>query len=519
MALPHEEGNAALAARASLLERLRGIGVAAEERTDPDPVNTAEPLLFHLERNFGAAEPERRPAGEGLVILRSAGARGEAEAIAAEVAKLVAGGADPAEIAIVLRDPARRGPLVASVLESYGIAAALEVELPVVATSVGGALVALLDAELGSGARERPAPLPARPLRGHPAGGRLAREGGSPQAGAGRGGGAAALAGEARRAAGRPGAARGGRRRPAGRAGRRGRPHRRNDGLATAGRARGRPAAGARRGAGAARRGVDLGGARRARRAGRSWRPAPAELAATIEALRFRAWSGPVEGRVRIADPRRLRAARFDHVFVASLQDGEFPRRDGDRDPFLSDAQRASLGLDPRRDPEDEERYLFHACVALPRRRLFLSYRDSDEDGGAEARSPLLDEVRRLLDPPPDERSPDPVEESLTIGRDLTQVVHPVAEAPSEDELARAIAAHGRRRRPGRPADPGRRRRPGGGPRRDADRVRQGRRGRRPRPRAARQPGGDRLAGRGPRLRRHDPGGLRPLLLPLVRRP
>ena len=35
----------------------------------------------------------------------------------------------------------------------------------------------------------------------------------------------------------------------------------------------------------------------------------------------------PVEGRVRIASPYRLRAGRFDHVFVGSLQDGEFPRR------------------------------------------------------------------------------------------------------------------------------------------------------------------------------------------------
>ena len=54
----------------------------------------------------------------------------------------------------------------------------------------------------------------------------------------------------------------------------------------------------------------------------------------------FRVWSGPVEGRVRIASPYRLRAARFDHVLVGSLQDGEFPRRDRGGDPFLSEAQR-----------------------------------------------------------------------------------------------------------------------------------------------------------------------------------
>ena len=91
---------------------------------------------------------------------------------------------------------------------------------------------------------------------------------------------------------------------------------------------------------------------------------------------------------MRIASPYRLRAGRFDHVFVGSLQDGEFPRRDRGGDPFLAEAQRATLGLEPRRDSEAEERYLFRVCLALPRRRLFLSYRDSDENGGAEARSP-----------------------------------------------------------------------------------------------------------------------------------
>ncbi len=171
--------------------------------------------------------------------------------------------------------------------------------------------------------------------------------------------------------------------------------------------------------------------------------PRPEELAATVAELEFRVWSGPVEGRVRIASPYRLRAASFDYVLVGSLQDGEFPRRDRGGDPFLAEAQRGTLGLDPRRDSEAEERYLFGVCLALPRQRLFLSYRDSDEGGGAEARSPLLDEVRALLAPAPDGTAPDPVEAALTHGRELAQVVAPLAEAPSVDELARALAAHG----------------------------------------------------------------------------
>ncbi|HEV7771270.1 MAG TPA: PD-(D/E)XK nuclease family protein [Solirubrobacterales bacterium] len=443
VALPYEEGDTALAARERLLGSLRGAAEVAEEtRTQADPGNTSNPLLFHLAHGFGRLDAERTPPGDGLTVLRSAGERGEAEAIAAEVAKLIAGGADPAEVAIAVRDPARRGPAIAAALESCGIATALEAELPVAATAVGGTLIALLEAEFGS----RRATDLLRFLRG-PSGvspqrvdwfERTVRRGRVEEAGAalalweeeadglphdlarlrGATGSAAALAEAvgklARTMASRP--VRGEGDGPALAAG---------DGLEL------RAAAAIST---ALAELAELG----------DLAPAPAELAATVAGIQFRVWSGPVEGRVRIASPYRLRAARFDHVFVASLQDGEFPRRDRGGDPFLSEAQRRSLGLEPRRDTEAEERYLFHACLALPREQLFLSYRDSDANGGAEARSPLLDDVRALLDPPPDGAVPDPVEESITRSRDLADVVHPLAEAPSEDELARALAAHGR---------------------------------------------------------------------------
>jgi RecB family exonuclease len=444
VALPYEEGRAALAARATLLRKLREeIGVAGETRTEADPENTDNPLLFHVERGFGAIGAEPLPPGEGLILLRSAGERGEAEAIGAEVAKLVAGGADPAQIAVALRDPARRGQLVASVLESYGIATALEAELPVAGTAVGGGLIALLEAEFGAGGasdllRFLRGPSGAPPgrvdwleravRRGRVRGAAAALELWRGDGGelpydlarlrdAARGPAAdlaEAVAGLAMTMASRPlrGEEDGPRPEP-------------GDGLEA------RAAAAI---SGALFDLCELG----------DIAPGPEELAGTLEGIRFRAWSGPAEGRVRIADPYRLRAGRFDHVFVGSLQDGEFPRRDRGGDPFLSEAQRASLGLDPRRDTDAEERYLFYVCLSLARKSLFLSYRDSDENGAAEARSPLLDDVRRLLAPPPDGETPDPVEESITRGRDLARVVHPVAEAPSEDELARAIAAQGR---------------------------------------------------------------------------
>jgi RecB family exonuclease len=451
VALPYEEGNAALSARTSLPEALGAIAGSAEVLGGPEELEPfgIDPLLVHLQREFGKPEPARRPAADGaLTLLRSAGERGEAEAIAAEAAKLIDGGADPAAIAIAVRDPARRGPLLAAALESHGIAAALEAEVPVAGTSVGGALIALLEAELGSG---RAADL-LRFLRG-PSGlapgqidwfERALRRGRAQTA-------SAALElwterherlpgdlGRIRRAAGE-GAA---------------------ELAATVARLAATMASRPLRG--------DLDGPAPGRGDGLELRaaaaistalgdlaelpglaPPPEHLAAMLRELRFNAWSGPIEGRVRIASPYRLRASRFEHAFVASLQDGEFPRRDRGEDPFLSEAQRLALGLEPRRDPDAEERYLFHACLALPSRRLFLSYRDSDENGVAEPRSPFLDDVRRLLEPPPGDDGEDPVEAELTLVRDLTRVLLPRHLAPAADDLARARAAEAASRAPG----------------------------------------------------------------------
>jgi ATP-dependent helicase/DNAse subunit B len=418
VALPHEHGHPVLARRnAPLLEALLEIVVDSVEETVADPANTDSPLLFHLERYFGAAEPERLPHDESLVFLRSAGERGEAEAIAVEVARLLAAGTDPEQIAIVARDPARRGPLIASVLESYGIPTALEAEIPAATTSVGGSLVALLEAVLGTGRasdllRYLRGPTGAAPGRVDWFERRLRRERirdaatalklweekyGEAPPGVARVREAASQLADLARALAALVMAMGGRTES-------------NLEARTAGAI-----------ANAMIERAELDGLV----------PAPESIAHVVAAIGVRAWSGPVEDRVRIADPRRVRAARFDHVFVASLQDGEFPRGAGG-DPFLSERQRKALALPPRHDTEAEERYLFHACLTLPRRRLYLSYRDCDDDGAAEAPSPFIDEIGNLLETSDEPR-----------GRGLADVAHRVAAAPSETELARAIAAHG----------------------------------------------------------------------------
>jgi RecB family exonuclease len=486
VAVPFEEGNEALAARGELLERLRALEPVEEVGLDADPTNTESAQLYELARGFGFPQLPPRPLDEpsDLTMLRSAGSRAEAEAIAAEVSRLIHAGAAPDEIAVALRDPSRRGPEVEAALEANGIAAALEAEIPVASTSVGGAVVALLDTAFGAGRasdllrylrgpsgfspgrvdwlerairRERISDAEAAlarwrgesdsyaeadrdSVRSNP---RIARENANAPVGDDHEGPSAseerrvgedprdlrrlreaaaespaalcaAVAGLAATMASRPF-----------RTGEDGPRLGPGDGLEL--RAAGSIAAAL----------TDLA-------ALGPLAPAPEKLAETVAALDFRVWSGPVEGRVRIASPYRLRAARFDHVLVGSLQDGEFPRRDRGGDPFLSEAQREQLGLDPRRDTEAEERYLFGVCLALPRRRLFLSYRDSDENGAAESRSPLLEEVRALIAPPPPiDGGADPVEAAITKERGLADVVAPLAEAASVDELARALAAHG----------------------------------------------------------------------------
>ena len=553
VAVPFEQGNEALAARGRLLgqlrerlERGRGGDAPAPTRGTPRaPSSTRSPAAS---ASRGRA-PTPLPAPSDLTLLRSAGTRAEAEAIAAEVSRLIHAGASPDEIAVALRDPGRRGPEVEAALEANGIAAALEAEVPVGSTSVGGAVVALLETAFGTG---RAADL-LRYLRGP--------SGFSPDAvdwlerairgeriadaetalARWRGERAAPGAGTARRRARRAAT------RAEDRAGEDPRDLRRLREAAAespaalcaavaglAGTMASRPFRtgddGPRLGPGDGlelRAAGSIAAALSDLAALGPLAPAPERLAATVAALDFRVWSGPVEGRVRIASPYRLRAARFDHVFVGSLQDGEFPRRDRGGDPFLSEAQREQLGLDPRRDTEAEERYLFGVCLALPRRRLFLSYRDSDENGAAESRSPLLEEVRALLAPAEraqsatrltwrDCRTPsgaagdgaDPVEAAITRVRGLADVVAPLAEAASVDELARALAAHGPSADPrallaavGIEDADGHRRADSGRAASDplvassgSPPSRPPRRGRRPRSRSAHQPGGARRA-------------------------
>ena len=455
------EDREALAPRAALLARLRDeLGGVEESRLAFEELYTPSPTLRHLDRRLFEAGAERVEPDDGIAMLECGGERGEAEAVGGEVARLLAAGVPADGIAVVLRHPDRQGPLFGRVFEGFGIPVAVEASVPLARTAAGRGLAALARASLPDAAGEELlAFMRARPgdpqeiadwaerdlLRGEArtaeeltagwkgppwmlAALREARPGGEWLR---------ALAAAAHELAQEPHAGR----EPV-------------EGLSDG------------NGAGAAvpfapleLRAATAAAAAIAQLAQLEAMPgcaapSPAEALELLEDIRVPLWRGPVEGRVRVLSPYRARAARARHLFVASLQDGEFPGGDTG-DPLLGDERRRRLGIAAlvRQDAATEERYLFHACACRPTERLWLCWRSSDEEGRPATRSPFVDEVLDLLAPGPEQ-----AEDRLKRVHGLERVVFEPSDAPGARELERALAARGPRIRealPGPLADPG----------------------------------------------------------------
>jgi ATP-dependent helicase/DNAse subunit B len=444
VALPWEDRESLTQARGALFAELRDFDGVSIERLEAEPRFTRSSALFEVERRFGeqdGGEPIENDGG--VALLASAGELAEVEAVGAEVARLLHDGVPAGEIAIVLRDPRSAGPLYRRVLSRFAIPVAVQADLAATRTATGSGLIALLRAAVGGGGASdllaylrTPGVAPPstvdwferRLLRGrmrttdealaawHPEG-----ENGDPglreverlrEAGSGP-----ALLREAGRQA---------------------------RWIAES--------AVRRRGAVAEEdRALEL-------RAGAEIERALAELAelglphsprdviAAISDLEVPMWRGPTEGRVRVISPYRARARRVAHLFVCSMQDGDFPRRDTGG-PLLSDDARRALALPERKKAELEDRYLFSVLLSRPKQRLWLSWRSADDEGGATSRSPYVDEVRELLAPELpqglEERDQSIVAEAA--GRGLAEPVFDPGSAPSERELARAGAALGPR--------------------------------------------------------------------------
>ena len=426
----------ALAARATLLARLRdefGATVAAD--LDFDPTYTDKPSLRHVDRELFEPAAGTVPPDDGVRLLECAGERGEAETVGLEIARLLAGGADPGDIVVALRRPAVDGPLFAATLRELRIPVALEADLPLAATAVGRSLTALCRAAAGGEPDDLLAHLRADPSvapeavdwleravarRDAETVAELAARWEKPPVHLARildadgpTGRVLALAAGARR-------------------------------LAEAVHAEQAPLTG-QRSSGTPLDPVEL-------RAGVAAaelleelalvgslpdcpEPDLADAAEALESAGVRAWRGSAEGRVRILSPYRVRAGQARFLFCAAMQEGVFPGR-GVIDPLLGEESRARLGIPAlrRQEQSDEERYLFHVCASRPVERLYLTWRASDEDGHPAARSPFVDELLDLI-------GDDPLaaEEELKLTRTLAQPVPSLHEAPTPRALARAL--------------------------------------------------------------------------------
>jgi ATP-dependent helicase/DNAse subunit B len=443
VALPWEDREVLTGARGALFAELRDTDGVSIETLEAQPRFTRSGALFELARRFGepAVGTEPIPNDGGLALLASAGELAEAEAVGAEIARLLHDGVEAGEIAVVLRDPAAAGPLFRRVLSRFEIPTAVQADIAAPRTVTGAGLLALLEASVGRrGAADLLAYLRTpgmaspssvdwfqrRVLRGRLRSADEAIEAWTRETDNGRRGLPAVE--KLREAGSGP------------------------ELLREAGRQARWIAESAirRRGAVAAEdRALEL-------RAGAEIETAltelaeldlphsPADAIAAVASLDVPMWRGPTEGRVRVISPYRARARRVSHLFACSLQDGDFPRRDTGG-PLLSDEARAALALPPRKRAEIEDRYLFSVCLSRPKARLWLSWRNADDEGGATARSPFVDETRELLAPPLPEDT-EQREEALAAeagGRGLADSVFPPADSPSEDELARAEAATG----------------------------------------------------------------------------
>ena len=436
------EDRDALRPRATMMAELREeLGAAVGTELARDAGYTAHPSLAHLDAHLFEPGAPAAPVDGAVVLLESAGELGEAEAIGAEVARLLDAGEAPDSIAIVLRDPERSGRALGRTLTRLAIPVSVEATTPLGATSVGRSLLALCRAIADDDPSALLDHLRTDPALPAPIADRLElrirRERPATIADAVAGWGAAprhlTALGAADDAPARlwalariaPALAEG--------------PFEGRAPLAvTAGGDAPFDPVEQRAAVAAAELLVEL--AELDRLPGCE-SPGLAEAAAALEVAPVDLWRGPTDGRVRIVSPYRARTVRARHLFCAGLQEGEFPRRAGG-DPLLGDRRRAALAIGAlrRREAVDEERYLFHACVSRPTERLYLSWRSADDEGAPAARSPFVDEVCDLLD-----AGSEAALDALTRRRGLERVVFDPWEAPTERELERAAALAGPR--------------------------------------------------------------------------
>ena len=399
ISLPGEGGRVALAERAGTLETLRP---GADEVIELDPVERfyEHPALHRLERTlFEDESPAPLEPGDAVALLEGGDERAEAELIGAELERLITAGCAPGDAAVVTRGAQSVAALVAEVLDARGIAHTATRRERFADTALGGALLALLRAALlGGDAGDLVRYLRAPGLVAHEEfvdrfEAMLLRRG-ITELGAARGAwehehwpldalerlgeasrrGAVALLERVEREAESLLAA----------------PWRREAALLDRWDA------------------TVFATARRALRELRDLAVADSSLGAGADAVAAALEAAVVElapsteaDAVLICDALALRARRVRALFIAGLQEGEFPQAPRE-EPFLSAAERAELAQASGlllSAPPPAERYLFYALCSRATRWLRLSWHDATDDGETAVRSLFVDDLADCLDP------------------------------------------------------------------------------------------------------------------------
>ena len=149
VSLTYEAGREALAARAETVEALRPLAAEVETLGPQDDhyADGSRTVLHQLERHLFALGAPRLPepvdadAAPAVTLLEAGGERAEAELVAAEILALTRAGVPGDQIAVLYRSPAA-APLMARVLEQYGVRVTGSGELALAQTTLGRSLLA-----------------------------------------------------------------------------------------------------------------------------------------------------------------------------------------------------------------------------------------------------------------------------------------------------------------------------------------------------------------------------------------
>ncbi len=155
LSVPYEASRAAFSTQTATVAALTELAeeVVALPDVSEHYAQAARPALHHLERHLFDGAAGRVPPNGAVRLLEAGGERAEAELIGAALLELVAGGAAPGEIAVLVRAE-EQAPLLAQTLEAYGLPVERPARVALAATALGAGVLAYGRVVLGGSAAD-----------------------------------------------------------------------------------------------------------------------------------------------------------------------------------------------------------------------------------------------------------------------------------------------------------------------------------------------------------------------------